>query len=240
MVMVEKGGFRMGTPINSKKRKVDEIEHLVVIERDFYISRYEVSQRLFSSVMGYNPSKFIDKSKPVESVDWYEAVEFCNKLSKLSSLEPAYIIDKNRVDPKNTLERDRKRWYVELDYNANGYRLPTEEEWEFAARGGIKSKGYTFSGSNDPFKVALLKNDTGPVSLGSRAPNELGIYDMTGNVFEWCHSWYTSYNEDNTTGKRKVTRGGSWLHSQTMSRNSKRSYRRPDYGDEVVGFRVVR
>lgn len=240
MVYVKSGTFYMGSDIDEKYRKKDEELHFVIIKKDFYIDRYEITQEQFKKIMGFNPSIVKGGNFPVTNIDWYDTIEFCNSLSIKEELQPYYLIDKKSQDPNNLLKQDRKRWKVEVNKNSKGYRLPTEEEWEFAARGGVKSKYFLYSGSNDQTEVAVLKGEGKLGAVGGKKPNELGLYDMTGNALEWCYNWYSLYSEDNSKGNRKVLRGGSWLHSPYMSRIAKRFYRRADYGDEVVGLRIVK
>jgi formylglycine-generating enzyme len=194
---------------------------------DFYIGKYEVSQKEWVDIMGSNPSKFKGDNLPVEMVNWYDCIEYCNKKSEKEGLEPYYNIDKNKIDLSNNNDLDNIKWTVTINEGANGFRLPTEEEWEYAAGGGQMSKSYTYSGSNDIDKVGLywcnsgVKNLTGAnwnwitiqnnncstKPIGSKLPNELGIYNMSGNVREWCWNWHTN----KTDLKGRVLKGGGWI-----------------------------
>lgn len=164
-------------------------EHQVLLS-GFEMSRYEVTQGLFQHVMGYNPSYFSpegghlsyeDPCRPVERVTWLEAVQFCNQLSALLGYQRCYTIDTS-VSGEET---------VQCDFTVYGFRLPTEAEWEYAARGGQYSEGYLFAGSDIINEVAVCNGDyTQPV--GSLASNELGLYDMSGNVWEYVwDGWST-------------------------------------------------
>ncbi|MEO0293705.1 MAG: SUMF1/EgtB/PvdO family nonheme iron enzyme [candidate division WOR-3 bacterium] len=227
-----------------------------VIISDFYIGRYEVTQKEWVEVMGNNPSKFKGDNLPVEMVSWYDCIEYCNKRSIKEGLEPYYNIDKTKKDPENNNDIDTIKWIVTINPNANGYRLPREVEWEYAASGGQKSKNYTYSGSNNVDKVAwywrnsgdeYLKgywswpiiennnNKTKPVGL--KKPNELGLYDLSGNVREWCWEWYEG---DRTESKERVWRGGGWMGAEYCCESSFRgSFEASGKGPDQ-GFRVCR
>jgi formylglycine-generating enzyme required for sulfatase activity len=196
---------------------------------DFYISKYEVTQQEWTEVMDHNPSEFKGDNLPVEMVSWYDCIEYCNKRSIKESLEPYYNIDKDKLDPNNLNDSDNMKWTVTINEGANGYRLPSEAEWEYAATGGQKSKSYTFSGSNEADKVAwywknsgdkylegewfwqtIEMNNNKTQEIGVKQPNELGLYDMSGNVREWCWDWYSDVVNSNS-GVVRVWRGGGWL-----------------------------
>ncbi len=194
----------------------------------FYISKYEVTQREWTEIMGSNPSKFKGDNLPVETVSWYDAIEYCNKRSIQEGLKPVYNIDKNKPDPTNKSEYDNIKWTVTINEGADGYRLPTEAEWQYAAGGGQQSKSYEYSGSNDPDEVAWYWKNAGDKLLsgdwnwplvennhnqskpiGTKQPNELGLYDMSGNVREWCWNGYGETEEASTSNR--VVKGGGWM-----------------------------
>lgn len=195
---------------------------------DFYIGKYEVSQKEWTEVMGSNPSGFPGDDLPVEMVSWYDCIEYCNKRSELEGFEPYYNIDKDHADPESISEYDDVRWTVTTNPNANGYRLPTDAEWEYAASGGQKSNNYVYSGSNDEEEVAwywrnagdeFLEGDWAWISIennknrtqtiGSKKANELGLYNMAGNVREWCFDWFSDENFE--SGLFRCIRGGGWI-----------------------------
>ncbi|MBS5912113.1 MAG: SUMF1/EgtB/PvdO family nonheme iron enzyme [Paenibacillus macerans] len=210
-----------------------------VILSDFYIGKYEVTQKEWVEVMGSNPSQFIGDNMPVEMVSWYDAVEYCNKRSIKEGLVPYYNIDKNKKDPNNQSDYDHIKWTITINAGANGYRLPTEAEWEYAAGGGQMSKSYTYSGSNNADEAAwnwrnagdqylsgdwnwpiIENNNSKTKAVGGKKPNELGLYDMSGNVREWCWDWYGDDLDYSSGGSYRVVKGGGWvgdIHSIELS-----------------------
>jgi len=229
MVLVQGGEFMMG----SNDGDSDEAPKHQVTVSSFMMGKYEVTQELWESIMGINPSSFQGSKKPVEQVSWSDAVEFCNRLSEKERLKKVY----SRIGSD-----------VTCDFTLNGYRLPTEAEWEYAARGGNKSKGYKFSGSNNIAEVALFQNDLGRTTyfVGTMQSNELGIYDMTGNVLEWCWDWKGDYSSSSQTDPRgpisginHVFRGGSSFSSAERCRVTCRG-NYSDYRIGAIGLRLVR
>ena len=231
MVLVEGGDFDMG----SKDSSTGEGPAHSVTLRDFYIGKYEVTQEEWMDLMEDNPSYIAAAKNPVNCVSWYMAVEYCNKRSLAEGLTPCY---------------EGSGLKTTCDFNANGYRLPTEAEWEYASRGGEKSKNFKFSGSDDPHEVGWCspnspRTQTQPVGL--KKPNELGIYDMTGNAFEWCWDWFDTYYyqyspSDNPIGPsfavRRVNR--SFSHYFPPQTNTARAGSKPQHAFAGFGFRVVR
>ncbi|KAB2908726.1 MAG: SUMF1/EgtB/PvdO family nonheme iron enzyme [Ignavibacteriales bacterium] len=236
MVFVKGGTFTMGC--NGKYDLPcfeDEIPAHRVTLNDFYIGKYEVTQELWVSVMESNTS-FEYLKLPKKEVSWYEAVEFCNKLSDREGLQRAY---------------SGSGYNIKCNFNANGYRLPTEAEWEYAARGGNKSKNYFYSGSNNLDKVGVYFFNSGYGSVfnpvGSLKPNELGLYDMSGNVEEWCWDWYGAYTVSGrsnpkgpSSGQQRVIRGGGIHDNGGGCGVFRRSSKSPDDKYRPNGFRLVR
>lgn len=219
-----------------------------VIISSFWICKYEVTQKEWVEVMGSNPSFSNGDNLPVEKVSWYDCVEYCNKRSIKEGLNPYYNIDKNKKDPNNRNKDDDIKWIVTINAGANGYRLPTEAEWEYAAGGGQKSKSYTYSGSDDAGEAAEYEgnNKKSTKPAGGKKSNELGLYDMSGNVWEWCWDWYgdTAYNTTDPMGtfhgSYRTDRGGSWSGIERYNKSSFRDYARPDSKFNILGFRVCR
>lgn len=208
MVYVLGGTFAMGSDDSVADFNESPIHNVTL--SSYYIGKYEVTQELWTAVMGSNPSNFSGTNLPVEKVSWNDCQDFIAKLNKLTG---------------------------------KTFRLPTEAEWEYAARGGQKSKGYKYSGSYIIDYVAWYdgNSDNKTHAVGTKAPNELGIYDMSGNVWEWCLDWDGSYTSDAQTdptgaasGSYRVIRGGSWDSYAQGCRCSFRYSYNPDgedYGD---------
>ena len=182
---------------------------------DYYIGKCEVTQELWETVMGSNPSNFKGAQNPVEQVSWYDCQRFIRRLNSLTGMT---------------------------------FRLPTEAEWEYAARGGNKSLHYKYSGSGNIGNVAWYGENSRSKThaVGTKTANELGIYDMSGNVREWCSDWYGDYSagaqtnpQGPSSGSRRVHRGGSWISDARSCRVSDRSYSDPDYGSDILGLRLV-
>lgn len=242
-----------GTFVNTKSNLYEKSVKL----SDFYISKYEVTQKEWVEIMGSNPAAFKGENLPVEMVSWYDCVEYCNKRSIKEGLQPYYGIEQDKKDPDNKNEIDSIKWKIATNTQANGYRLPTEVEWEYAAGGGQKSKSYTYSGSNDVSKVAWYWKNSGDKMLegswswatvesnhcktqpvGSKKPNELGLYDMSGNVREWCNDWYE--DQEIVKGIFRVQRGGGWLGAEYRCESANRHHFDASGKGPDQGFRVCR
>lgn len=190
----------------------------------FYIDKYELTQAGYQSVMGTNPSYFSgNPNRPVERVSWFNAIEYCNRRSIQEGLTPCYSYGTNGTNPANWPvgwnASDTNHTNVSCNWTANGYRLPTEMEWMFAAKGGNQSQGYTFSGSHTIENVARYSSNSSfrTWDVGGLAANELGTFDMSGNVWEWVWDIYGSYPSGSQTnptgassGEFRMFRGGSW------------------------------
>jgi sulfatase modifying factor 1 len=233
MVQLPGGRFTMGD-----ENEIDAIPHEVVVS-SFFMDRYLVTQEQYEKVMGKNPSRWKSDKNPVEQVRWSDAVRYCNARSRLEGLQPCY---------------DLQTW--ECNFHANGYRLPTEAEWEYACRAGTETI-YFFG--NNPSKLTdyawFDKNSSGrPQPVGQKRPNPWGLYDMYGNVWEWCNDFYkVDYYQESPeespkgpkAGETKVVRGGSWKFSPESCRSGYRYNEAPGYADvcfgyDIYGFRCVR
>jgi formylglycine-generating enzyme required for sulfatase activity len=257
MVWIPGGSFQMGNPDSSIGYDDERPVHTVTLT-GFYMGKYQVTQAQYQAVMGYNPSYFDydadSENHPVEQVSWYNALVFCNKLSMAEGLSPAYRIE-NSTNPADWGDYWDYDWdAVEVVSGSRGYRLPTEAQWEYAAKGGNGSPGnYIYAGSNDSDEVAWYPYDNSGYEtheVGKKAPNGLGLYDMSGNVWEWCWDWYDYYSDKTQTnptvpaspvsGAGRVLRGGSWFHSAECLRSVFRNAYDPNNRDHCSGFRLVR
>jgi formylglycine-generating enzyme len=258
LMEIQPGTFQMGSPDTESGREPDEVRHEVRITKPFWLGQKEVTQAQWKEIMGTEPFvatymgvSFLDPRFPAEGISWLDAVTFCNKLSARDGLTPAY-----------TIQGTEASW----NRSANGYRLPTEAEWEYAARAGTttiytKASGYgsvcgygnvadatarrkfpSWSGA-----VPCADGHVGLAPVGSYKPNDWGLYDMTGNVSEWVWDRYAPYNtalaDDPSgpdTGEKRVYRGGSWTNNHAYSRLAARGKGMPEKGDISFGFRVAR
>jgi formylglycine-generating enzyme required for sulfatase activity len=244
-VRIPAGSFMMGSPETEKDRRADEHQHEVEITQDFYLGVYEITQEQYELVMGNNPSSFsstgggkdkVDgldtRTFPVEMVSWHDAVKFCEKLNELPE------------------ERTAGRTY----------RLPSEAEWEYTCRGGVPSYQVFSSGdslssdqANFDGNIPYGNAPKGPflgrtTTVGSYKPNAFGLYDMHGNVQEWCADWHdenyynSSPRKDPTgpaEGSSRVGRGGSWNYYASYCRAAYRNRITPDYRSINLGFRLA-
>ena len=252
LIRIPGGAFLMGSPEGERQRQADETRHEVTISA-FYADPYEVRQGDYERVMGVNPSHFKGADLPVENVTWFDAIAYCNALSEEAGLTPVYTVDGSTVT-----------W----NRAANGYRLLTEAEWEYAARAGtqtifydgnqVHSNQYNFEASYPYLIEENYVHHTNPDVVTSRyrgrtmdvdelAPNAFGMYNMLGNVSEWVFDWYGDYDLDHTTdpagavsGHLRVNRGGSYIDFGKHLRCAYRSATNPIDPDQNLGFRICR
>jgi formylglycine-generating enzyme required for sulfatase activity len=234
MVLIPAGKFTMG----DERGEDDEKPTHEVELSSFYIDTSEVTQAAYESLMGRNPAKFAGPDRPVERLSWHAAMQFCNMRSLREGLKPCY-------DPKTQ----------QCDFAANGYRLPTEAEWEYACRAGSTTRWSFGDNPADLDKHARFKDNAAKTThpVKAKLPNAWGLYDMHGNVAEWCIDFYAeSYSTSATKdprgpgqGEERVLRGGSWNVGGDASRSSARRSETPGladvcFGYEAYGFRCVR
>ncbi|GMO66150.1 MAG: hypothetical protein Ta2A_14210 [Treponemataceae bacterium] len=237
-VYINGGTFMMGSPASEAGRHSNETQHSVTVS-GFYMSQHEVTQAEYQAVMGYNPSCFQGAKLPVETVSWYDAIEYCNKRSEWEGLKPMYTVTQNFFGND-----------VSWNWNANGYRLPTEAEWEYACRAGTKTPfntGHKITTDQANYDNYPYYTHGKTTAVGSFAPNGWGLYDMHGNVEEWCWDWLGDYSGGAQTdpigavsGLSRVYRGGSWDNDGRHLRSAYRGSIIPAGYYNTVGFRVVR
>lgn len=263
MIHVPAGTFIMGD--TRGKGKSDELPTHKVTLNSFYIGMYPVTQEEYEEITGYNPSEGWDNDEdpnfPVFCISWYDAIEYCNLRSIREGMLPVYSI----LDSTNPMDwgekpewKENAHWNMaDCNWKANGYRLPTEAEWEYAARGATNDPDYLYSGSDDIDEVSKHSRDDRDYDdlnfcfnyrVGSKAPNSLGIYDMSGNVLEWCWDrydelYYVNSPSNNPTGpmrgSNRVCRGGfdDPIDSYRVSWRRESS---PYSAGNVLGFRICR
>jgi len=238
MVLLPGGWFEMGSPQNEEK---DEPRHRVCVS-PFCMDRTEVTQGEYEKLMKKNPSRWKGEKNPVEQIRWADAAAYCNARSRADGLLPAYT---------------PKTW--ECDFEASGYRLPTEAEWEYACRAGTQADRFFGSAASELGRYAWFKGNSwqGPSPVGTKLPNPWGLYDLYGNVWEWCNDYYGEryYTESPDrdprgpkTGKTRVLRGGCCDSRANVCRSSYRYDEEPAYTDVcfraeangVVGLRCVK
>ena len=251
-VLIQGGTFQMGSPDSEAWRSADETQHTVTVS-DFYMSKYELTQKEYEEIMGNNPSNFSGENLPVENISWLDAAAFCNARSEKEGLTPVYTIDGQNVT-----------W----DRSANGYRLPTEAEWEYACRAGTTTPFYTenspsaeeanyyghypyeiednyFSQENLQVQPGEYRQTT--VAVGSFSENPYGLYDMHGNVGEWVWDYYGEYPAEEqrdpagpASGTLRVYRGGGWNDFAKNMRCAYRATLEQNKGSFNIGVRLVR
>ncbi len=223
LVEIPAGSFTMGSPKNEERRSKDEDQVQVNITKTFYMGKTEVTQAQWKAVMGNNPSRFEGDNLPVECVSWDEAMEFCRKLT----------------EREHSMGRLPRGWK---------YTLPTEAQWEYACRAGTMTAYYTGDDSYEDLGRAgwYGENSGGETHpVGQKEPNAWGLYDMHGNVWEWCSDWYSLRLEGGDdpagvkSGSNRVLRGGGWSNNAQYCRSAHRVYYSPGSRGISLGFRVA-
>ncbi len=224
MIDCPKGSFLMGhVDIPDNQPRTENIDI------PFSLGKTEVTQELYQKVMGVNDSQFKGNlQNPVEMISWINAIKFCNKLSELEGLEVCYT--------KNS----DQEFDLSCDLNKNGYRLPTEKEWEYAAKAGTQNRWAGTNERSDLKDFAWFDENATSTShpVGQKEPNEWGFHDMSGNVKEWCWDKFDPTDADIATAR--VTRGGSWYSDASAVKISNRSDALPDESNGGLGFRLAR
>jgi len=240
MIQIQGGTFMMGSPENEPGRHItDEGPQHQVTVKSYMISKFPITQGEYEAIMGTNPSQNKGVDNPADSVTWNNAVDYCNRRSIAEGLTPVYTINGNNV----TWNRD-----------ANGYRLPTEAEWEYACRAGTTTPFYTgatmddagwYQGNSVTIVEGYRSRHTFPV--GQKKPNAWGLYDMHGNVLEWCYDWMSAYTPEPkvdpigpATGPRRIYRGGCFDLQASLCRSAYRFGQHQNFRMFYIGFRVAR
>ncbi len=234
LVNVSAGSFLMGSPRYEEDREQDEDRHQVILTNDFLISATEISQDQWFRIMATNPSRFDGPGRPVENITFNQCVEFCNQLSMVEGLVPAY---------------GRHGGVIYWNRESNGYRLPTEAEWEYACRAGSQKRFASGDNNTNLHGLSWFRNNsTGRThDVASKAPNNWGLHDMHGNVWEWCWNWSAPYPplfatdpEGPNSGTSRVIRGGSWDNPASACRSANHNGAKPGFHGGILGFRVAR
>ncbi|MDR1612251.1 MAG: formylglycine-generating enzyme family protein [Planctomycetota bacterium] len=234
LIFIQGGTFTMGSPPNESGRYANEGPQRQVTISSFYLGKYELTQEEYQDVIGSNPGQHQGENLPLENLTWFEALVYCNERSRREGLTPAYDIDGESVT-----------W----NRAANGYRLPTEAEWEYAAGGGNRRDAFLYAGSNDADGAGWHSGNSGGMShrVGMKAANALGLFDMSGNVGEMCWDFHGNYADAGQTnpqgvasGSYRVGRGGCWYYGAQYLRVAFRAHITPSARYGFVGFRLAR
>jgi formylglycine-generating enzyme len=237
MILLPRGNYMMGAMLHDEDSDYDENpSHMVTVNKEFWFGTVPVTQALYRAMTGKNPSFFKSPFRPVETVSWFDAVRFCNALSAREGLPPVYELDSINDDDANV------RW----NRASVGYRLPTEAEWEYAAR-ALKEDIYCGSDEVEDVGWFADNSEEQTQEVAQLEPNAWGLYDLSGNVWEWCWDWKGPYTDVSmvdptgpTDGMGRVFRGGSWIVDHTRLRVTCRGFERPHNRLDGIGFRIVR
>ena len=229
MIRIPAGNFIMGSPPDEPGRAEVELQHKVTLSRDYWFGVTEVTQSQWLAVMGTTPAKIKGDENPVEQVSWFDCVSFCNALSAKEGLTPVYEISGKDVS-----------W----NQSADGYRLPTEAEWEYACRAGTTGER---SGDLDEMAIYSLNSGRKTRTVGTRVPNPWGLHDIYGNVWEWCWDKYSPYEAGPVTDPAgpvgdyyRIQRGGSWHRGPRDCRSASRGTDPATARRNALGMRLAR
>jgi sulfatase modifying factor 1 len=268
LAFIDSGEFRIGSPDSEQNRRPDESPRRTRIAEPFLLGVFEVTQGQYFHVTAANPSWFAKEgeggarlaadtsSHPVENVSWFDALEFCNRLSRLDGYEPFYLLEKTKIEAESIISAK-----VRI-LGGDGYRLPTEAEWEYACRAGTVTRfhfGDSCDGEQANIKGVRSSGGYGAaprgadlkrtVNVGRYPPNRWGLFDMHGNAGEWCWDWYDAEFPQRAPaidaggpdeGTQRVLRGGSWLVGEASCRSASRIGKPPGERNYATGFRVAR
>lgn len=253
---IESGSFMMGSPASEALSDDNEMLHKVSLG-EYWIGQREVTQAEWNAVMDFNPSTFKGDTLPVDNASWYEVIAYCNKRSLKEGLVPCYSVN-GKTDPKKwgaiPSANDAVWNMAECDFAANGYRLPTEAEWEYACRADTRTAFFTganittdqanYDGSKPYNGAAAGESRKKTLPVGSFKANEYGLFDMSGNVWEWCNDWYGPYAAGTdpagpADGATKIVRGGSWDTGAQFLRSGVRGGNAPHNKGNDLGFRLA-
>ncbi len=241
MILCPSGSFWRGHK-DQENNKPEEMK----IKKSFLLGETEITQEVYESVMGENPSRFKGKPRnPVEMVSWYDALIFCNRLSDIFGLDRYYTFgDAQKIRPWGYWDENKPEpiyYPIKMNENSKGFRLPTEWEWEYAAKAGTQLK---YSGSNDPKEMAwYVKNSNGTTHpVKQKIANAWGFYDMSGNVAEWCEDTWNPLGFGNyDISTPRMYRGGGWNQEPTYLCSTFRAGQSaPNLPHESIGFRICR
>ena len=244
--LIRAGSFTMGSPRGETNRGSDETHHRVTLTRSFYLWKHETTQEEFKALMGYNPSAFSSCGEvcPVERVSWHEALAYCNALSKQAGLDQCFDCHGTRSSATCSLKSAYAGNGGSDYYKCPGYRLPTESEWEYAARAGTTGATY---GNLEQIAWFDGNSERKTHAGGAKKPNAWGLHDMIGNVWEWNYDWYGPYPDGSLTdpvgpssGTYRVIRGGGWSFLAKVCRAAYREGIRPALRHDHLGFRPAR
>ena len=252
LLHVPGGTFTMGNDDTQDDAKYDGRPAHEVTLSDFFIGEMAVTQYLWQAMMGDNPSYNKGERQPIEQVSWFDAAVFCNQISMETGKKPCYYTLDGKIYGQGTTKEQFQlpnEGDVQCDPSASGYRLPTEAEWEYAAKGGPDHKySGVYAGSDMLEQVGWFEgnSDNHTHEVGLLLPNTLGLYDMSGNIWEWCNDWYGEYgkgSQKNPTGAKtgtdRVLRGGGSFGGPQYCRSACRFNYRPVSRTLYIGFRLV-
>jgi len=250
-IRIPSGQFILGSPPEERRRDTDEGLHLVTLSRAFYICPHEVTQAEWRALMGWNHSDYLGEQRPVEWVTWFDCIDYCNRRSASAGFDLAYTISNPTLAGSHIVAAT-----VSWNRDALGYRLPTEAEWEYACRaqsltaycnGDVAAVGCAADSNLTLVGWYCGNAGSSTHTVMLKLPNAADLYDMHGNVWEWCWDWYAPYPAipstdptGGTSGFSRVMRGGAWNYNAEACRSAKRDSQAAGYSYHDIGLRLVR